>query len=267
MTSKAIPIAVQLYSVRGECAKDLGAVLKAVAEMGYAGVEFAGYHNHGAGELRRMLDDLGLKAAGAHIGLDSLLGDELKKTVEFHRTIGNQFLIVPGLAEERRNSKAAWKQTAILFSEIAAKLKAEGMRTGYHNHTVEFTPMEGENPWDVFAVNSSRDVVLQFDTGNALLGGGDPVLFMERYPGRSVTVHLKEFSKTNDKALIGEGDVNWKRVLEICRTTGGTEWYIIEQESYAYPPLECIKLCLANLKRMLDAKGAASGPAPRKKRK
>lgn len=245
-----IPIALQLYSVRQDCEKDLPGVLKAVAEMGYEGVDFAGYYGRSAKELRTMLDDLGLKVAGAHIGLETLLGDELKRSVEFHRTIGNKFLIVPGLAESRRNSRKAWLETAALFNEIAGKLAPEGMKTGYHNHGIEFQTMEGELPWDTFFKNTRADVVMQIDLGNALHGGADPVRFLEKYPGRATTVHLKEFSKTNDKALIGEGEVRWKDVFRLCETTGGTVWYIVEQESYAYPPLECAKRCLENLKKM-----------------
>jgi len=246
----SIPIALQLYSVREDCARDLPGTLEAVAKMGYAGVEFAGYYGRSAAELRQRLDDLGLKVAGTHIGLDTLLGDELERTVEFNRTLGNKFLIVPGLAESRRNSRAAWLETARLFNEVAERLKPHGMLTGYHNHYVEFQPMEGELPWDTFFSNTSPEVVMQFDTGNAMHGGADPVPFLERYPGRALTVHLKEYSATNENALIGEGDVNWNRVFDLCETSGGTQWYIVEQETYAYPPLECVDRCLQKLREM-----------------
>jgi sugar phosphate isomerase/epimerase len=245
-----IPIALQLYSVREDCARDLPGVLAAVAKMGYEGVEFAGYHGYSAAELRRMLDDVGLKVAGTHIGLDTLLGEEFERSVEFHQTLGNKFPIVPGLAEERRNSKAAWLDTARVFNEIAEKLKPLGMQTGYHNHFIEFAPMEGEVPWDLFFGNTLPEVVMQFDTGNAMHGGADPIPFLERYPGRATTVHLKEYSATNDKALIGEGDIPWEEVFRLCETASGTEWYIVEQESYAYPPLECVDRCLKALREM-----------------
>jgi sugar phosphate isomerase/epimerase len=127
------------------------------------------------------------------------------------------------------------------------------MRVGYHNHSVEFAPLQGDPPatgWDVFCTNTSQDVIMQLDTGNALHGGADPLPYLYRYPERAITVHLKEFSKTNDKALIGQGDINWKAFFALCKAVGGTEWYIIEQESYAYPPLECAKQCLTNLRKM-----------------
>jgi sugar phosphate isomerase/epimerase len=245
-----IPIALQLYSVREDCARDFPGTVTAVADMGYAGVEFAGYYDRSAAELRKMVDDCGLKVAGTHIGIDTLLGDQLQKTVEFNRTMGNKFLIVPGFPEQYRNSRAAWKKTAELMSEISEKVKPAGMRVGYHNHSIEFQELEGELPWDTFFGNASKDVVMQFDTGNAMHGGADPVPFLEKYPGRAITVHLKEFAKDGSAKIVGDGDVPWKRVFELCETTGGTEWYIVEQEVYAMPPLDCVKACLQNLRKM-----------------
>jgi sugar phosphate isomerase/epimerase len=245
-----IPIGLELYSVREDCARDLPGTLAAVARMGYEGVEFAGYHNRSAKELRQMLDDLGLKCCGTHTGFNTLMGDELPRTIEFNQTLGNRFLIVPGLPEERRNSRAAWLETARLMNEAAERAAPAGMRVGYHNHGVEFQPIDGELPWDLFFANTRPEVVMQLDFGNALHGGGDPIPYVERYPGRATTVHLKEYSATNDKALIGEGDVDWQRLFNLCETKGGTEWYIVEHETYAYPPLECVDRCLQAVRQM-----------------
>jgi sugar phosphate isomerase/epimerase len=249
-----IPVALQLYSVRKDCARDLPGTLEAVAEMGYDGVEFAGYHDRTAEQLGEMLEDLGLKVAGTHTGIHAMLGDELEKTIEFNKTFGNKFLIVPWLPEEWRDSKAAWLKTARVFNEFAEKVKPEGMLVGYHNHAMEFQPIDGEMPWDIFGGATLPDVVMQLDNGNAMHGGvsADGVLeFLKRYPGRGVTVHVKEFSSTNDKALIGEGETKWDELFKLCETVGGTEWYIVEQESYAYEPLECVRRCVKNLKAML----------------
>jgi len=243
-----IPIALQLYSVRHDCEQDLPATLEAVAKMGYDGVEFAGYYDRSAKELRQMLDDLGLAVAGSHIRLPTLLGDNLAETVAFNRELGNRFLIVPGLSEERRSSREAWLETARIFDDVAERLAPEGMVTGYHNDFHEFTEMGGELPWDTFFGNTRQEVVMQLDLGNALHGGGDPVAMLERYPGRAVTVHLKEYASGYNKALIGEGDVRWDDVFRLCESIGGTEWYIVEQESYAHPPLECVERCLQALR-------------------
>lgn len=248
--AKKIPIGLQVYSVRMDAEKDLAGTLKAIAKMGYDGVDFAGYYGHAAKEVRKMLDDLGLKCCGGHLGLNTLMGDELKRTVEYQRILGNKYLIVPGLPEERRNSRAAWQGTAKLFNEIAEKLRPEGMMTGYHNHSIEFQPMDGEMPWDTFFGNTVKDVIMQLDTGNCMHGKANPAPFLEKYPGRAITVHLKEYSSTNNKALIGEGEVPWNDIFRLCETIGNTEWYIVEQESYAYPPLECAERCVKALRDM-----------------
>lgn len=249
-----IPVTLQLYSVREDCARDLLGTLKAVANMGYEGVEFAGYYGRSADELRKMLDNLGLRVAGTHISIAALLRDELQRTIEFNHILGNRFLIVPGLPEEMRSSKAAWLETARLMNEIAERVRPEGMRVGYHNHAIEFQPMEGDLPWDIFFGVTMPDVVMQLDTGNAMHGGVSPDGILEiikRYPGRAATVHLKEFSSTNERALIGEGEMKWWEFFSLCKTIGGTEWYIVEQESYAFPPLECVRRCIKNLREMM----------------
>lgn len=247
-------IALQLYSVREDCRKDFKGVLEKVAEMGYEGVEFAGFYGWSADKLRDLLDDLGLKIAGAHISIGVLLGENFNKTVEFNRVLGNKYLIVPGLPVDWRNSKDSWLKTAKIFNELAEKLKTYGIRIGYHNHTVEFQRFNGETGWDLFFRNTVSEVIMQLDTGNAMRGGlsnNDIIDILRRYPGRAITIHLKEYSSKDKNALIGEGEVDWKNILKFCEKVGGTEWYIVEQESYKYPPLKCVEICLKNLLEIL----------------
>jgi sugar phosphate isomerase/epimerase len=246
----SIPIGLQLYSVREDCAKDLPGVLRAVAKMGYVGVEFAGYHGRTADEVRSLLDENGLQCCGTHTRLETILPDQIEDTIAFNRTLGNEYLIVPSIPQERRETKAQWLETAQLFNAASRTAKQHGMRVGYHNHHFEFQPLDGELPWDIFFGNTDEDVIMQIDTGNAFHGGADPIPFLQRYPGRAITVHLKEYSAINDQALIGEGDVRWNEVFHLCEGIGATEWYIVEQESYAYPPLQCVDLCLQRLREM-----------------
>lgn len=247
----AIPVGLQLYSVREDCARDLPGTLAAVAKMGYAGVEFAGYHGRTAQELRRMLDDLGLKCCGTHIPLDTLLGDALPQTAEFNLTLGNPYLVVPWLPEERRSSPDAWRATADLFNEIAQRLRPYGLRVGYHNHDIEFKPFpDGTLPFDIFFTRAAPEVIMQLDIGNAMHGGADPLVFLRRYADRAATVHLKEYSASNPVVALGEGDVPWEEVWAVCEVPGRTEWYIVEQESYPVPPLEVVARCLEALRRM-----------------
>jgi sugar phosphate isomerase/epimerase len=247
---KQIPIALELYSVRKECAQDTAGTIQAVARMGYKGVEFAGFYNKDAKTLRKILDDCGLKCCGSHTPLPHLLGDKFGETVEFNQTLGNKFLIVPGLPKERTASKQAWLDTAKLFNELAGRAAARKMRVGYHNHTIEFKELDGELPWDTFFGNTKKEVIMQFDTGNAMHGGGEAVRYLKKYPGRAATIHLKPFSKTQPDALIGEDDLPWKDIFEVCETIGKTEWYIVEYERPARPALESVEKCLHALKTM-----------------
>jgi sugar phosphate isomerase/epimerase len=220
--------------------------------MGYEGVEFAGYYGRDAQTLRRLLDERNLRCAGTHTGLDTLLGDPFERTVEFNQILGNPFLIVPGLPKARTETPQAWRETAAVFNEIAERLRSRNMRTGYHNHHTEFHPMDGELPWDIFFGNTDQDVIMQFDTGNALHGGGEALPFLQRYPGRAVTVHLKDYDTAAQSfdPPVGEGSVPFRDIFEVCESTGGTQWYIVEYEADAYPSLEGVERCIKNLKTM-----------------
>ena len=233
-----IPIGLQLYSVRQDCAADLPRVLKEVARMGYEGVEFAGFHGWAAEELRTMLEDVGLACCGSHIKLATLMGDEFEQTVEFNKLLGNKYLIVPSLEAKYTESAEAWKRTAEIFNGIAERLKPFMMQTGYHNHFTEFKPMAGDaagqTAWDVLFSNTRPDVIMQLDTGNALHAGVDVTPYLSRYPGRATTVHLKEYSATGKAhaTLIGDGEIRWPEMLELCERVGGTKWFIVEQSEH-----------------------------------
>jgi sugar phosphate isomerase/epimerase len=244
-----VPIGLQLYSVRKDCEKDLPGTLKAVKGFGYEAVEFAGYYSRTATEMRKLLDDNGLKCCGTHTALETLEGDALAKTIEYNKTIGNKFLICPWIDEKLRKTADDWKKLAAQFEALADKVAPAGMRVGYHNHNVEFTPMGGTTPWDIF-FGGTKKVIQQVDLGNCIDGGGDPVALIKRYPGRTVTIHIKEFSKTKPDAFVGEGDVPWKSVFEACETVGGTEWYIVEYEHEKQPALPAVDRCLKNLRKM-----------------
>jgi sugar phosphate isomerase/epimerase len=252
LAAKKIPIAVQVYSVREIAQKDTAGVLARIAKIGYQGVEFAGYYGHSAQDIRKILDDNGLKAAGSHIALETLLGDQLAKTMEFNHTIGNKNLIVPGFGQKYRSSIAAWKDTGKLFSEIAAKAKPEGFHVGYHNHGQEFEKMEGEVPFDAFFGAASPDVKVQLDIGHAARAGANVLDVIRRYRGRIVSVHVKEYAPNNDSAVLGDegGAIAWKDVFKALSTSPGLEWYISEEEGRACKETECIEKSFPRLQKL-----------------
>ncbi len=248
-------ISVQLYSVRDACAKDFDSSLAELAKMGFAGVEFAGYHKYGgkAKELRQKLDELNLVAAGTHIGTGSFRGDELKRTIDFHQTIGCKYLIVPGDRDFTDPEKS--KALAELFNKTAEMLKPLGMYCGYHNHTHEFTKTGDTTYWHLFADRTTKDVVLQQDCGWSAAAGYNPVDLIKKYPGRTKITHFKPTvvgDHKSKKPILGEDSVDWAAVLAACRQAGGTEWVTVEQEAYlpGKSPMECTELSLKGLKKI-----------------
>jgi len=259
---KRIPIALQLYSVRGDCGKDFDKTVAEVAKMGFQGVEFAGYHKYGgdAAGLKKKLDELGLKTAGTHIGTSSFDEGRIQQTIEFHQAIGCKFLIVPGDGAfcHPENSKVLAEK----FNKAAEVLKPHDMYCGYHNHTREFSvdPDTGKTYWDLFAERTSRDVVLQQDCGWTAHAGRDPAEYVRKYPGRTRITHFKPCVRgkaEGKKAFLGQDSVDWADVITACREVGGTEWITIEQESYpdGKSPMECSEISLKGLEKILAGMG------------
>jgi sugar phosphate isomerase/epimerase len=244
-----IPLGVQLYSLRRMSAQDFPGAVAAVAKIGYKGVEFAGFSNQTAPQVRKLLDDNGLKCCGSHTGIDALLGDAFERTVEFNQVIGNPFIVVPGLPAKYNKSRDAWIETAKLFDELSGKLAPHKMRIGYHNHSSEFQMLDGELPWDTF-FSHSRQTFTQLDIGHAVHAGKDPVEYLKKYPGRTLTVHVKEYSATKPDVLVGDGDVKWPEVFKACETVGKTQWYILEQENQHFGDVEGVEESFKHLKKL-----------------
>jgi sugar phosphate isomerase/epimerase len=228
---KKCPIGVQLYSVRNDFNKDVPGTLAGIKKIGYDGVEFAGYANKTAADLRKMLDDNGLKAAGSHIqggGLPVLQQDAgFQKEVDFNKTLGNDRLII---AMGNARTVADWSKMADDFSAVAAKLKPLGLRLGYHNHTAEFTPVDGQVPEFLFFDKASPDVFVQLDVGHCIHAGGDPVEVIKKYNSRLVSMHIKDWNAKTHGDIVGEGDVKWQDVLAACASCPNLQWYTIEEE-------------------------------------
>jgi len=246
--AKKIPIGVQVYSVRAQAAKDVGAMLKAIAEIGYKGVEYAGYYDKKAEELRKMMDDNGLVCCGTHTGLGTLLGDEFKKTVEYNKILGNKFLIIPSGLEKALETGDGAQMTVHLMNELVDKAAEHGMLVGYHAHAGDLKKIDNTTPWDRLFARTKKEFVMQLDTGNCLGGGSDPVEILKKYPGRATTVHLKTFGGNRD-TVIGDDQVEWPAVFEACETVGGTEWYIVEHET-GTDPVASIKGCFEGLRKL-----------------
>ena len=228
-----IPVAIQLFAVRGECEKDLPGTLKALADIGYVGVEPWGcggenleWMGHSGREIRAMLDDCGLTCCGMHVETAALLGDNLPRTIELNRTLGNRFLII-ACDQQRVSAVETIHELAGILNDVAARLEPEGMFTGYHAHGCDFEQFDGRTAWDILFSNTRDEVIMQMDIGNCAGGGGDPIAILRKFPGRARSVHLKEYGGP-EGAVIGEGQADWDEIFRICETIQPTEWYVVE---------------------------------------
>jgi sugar phosphate isomerase/epimerase len=249
---KKLPIGVQLYSVRNDFPKDMPGVLAGIKKIGFQGVEFAGYFGKSAGDLRKMLDDNGLKACGTHLpgGLADVQGDRLERTVEFNKTIGNDKLVVASMSARTIDD---WTRRADEFSAAAEKLKPSNMRLGYHNHVAEFKKTDGQTPEFVFFDKASPDVFVQLDIGHCAHGGGDPAAVIKKYGDRLLSVHIKDWVPATGGDIVGEGIVPWPEVLAACAQAKALQWYNIEEESNKFPGLGGIEKDFTNLTKLLQA--------------
>lgn len=224
--------------------------------MGYEVVEFyAPYFSwtpEQAKDMRKLLDDLGVRCNSTHNGANVFTSaDALAKAIELNRIIGAKYVVMasPG----RVTGLDGWKTVADQLSAASEKLIAAGLRAGYHNHKPEFVPVDGKRPIEVIAANTPKDVMLQLDIGTCLDAGGDPAAWIRANPGRINSIHCKDWAPGEGKGyrvLFGEGDAPWKKIFEAAESTGGVEYYLIEQEGSRFGSLETVEKCLEAWKKL-----------------
>ena len=248
---KQIPIGTQLWCVRMQLASDIPGTLKAVGALGYQAVELENAFGRSGAEWKTCLDAANLKPCGFHHRLSELQGDKLAASVEFNQAIGNRNLIIRSLAPAVYTSADLLEKTADEVNAVAERLKAHKMRVGYHNHTTDFNRIDGEYWWNRFADQTSKDVILQLDTGNASEAEGvTPQSLIARNAGRTISMHVKPFSKKDPNAYLGADELDWPAIMTAAETKGGIEWYIIEYEKEGVPPLESLKANLELFKKL-----------------
>jgi sugar phosphate isomerase/epimerase len=253
--ARNVPVGLELYSVRGELAKDLLGTVAAVGKMGYQVVEFyAPYLDwtpDTAKSVRNVLDDTGLTCHSTHNNGPSFTPDGMKKAIELNRIIGSKYLIMA--SAPRVTDIDGWKAVGDQLAAVSEQLGPIGMATGYHNHQVEWRAVDGTRPMDVLAARTPKDVVLQFDVGTCVEVGADPIAWIKANPGRIRSVHCKDWAPGRGyNVAFGEGDAPWTNIFDAVEATGGVEYYLVEQETGATNggELQMVRHCLDNWKKL-----------------
>jgi sugar phosphate isomerase/epimerase len=249
-----VPVGVELYTVRDELSRDLLGTVRAIGKMGYEVVEFySPYYSwtpEKAKEVRKLLDDLGVKCRSTHNDSTTLTAENLPKAIELNQIIGSKYIIMA--SSGKTTGIDSWKAVADRLNVAADKLKPAGMATGYHNHQTEWKLVEGQRPMDVIASGTSKDVVLQLDVGTCVEVGEDPVAWIKAHPGRIKSIHCKDWAPEKGySVLFGQGTSPWPKIFDAAESVGGVEYYLIEQEEGpATEQLQRAEKCLANYKKL-----------------
>lgn len=238
-------IGVQLYSLRDAARADLARTLGDIAAAGFREVELLdSMQNFGmpAAQLRRTLDRLQLTAPSTHVGTTAL--DDLPRLLGDAQTLGHAYVVVASLPLERgRATLDDYRRWADRLNVAGEAVRRAGLWLAFHDEAWDFTPIGGQVPYDVFVerLDPAR-VRLQLDTGNAAMGGRDPLAYMERYADRYWLFHLKDAASlgaTHD-AELGAGVVDVRRILARAGSLAGKHVYV-EQESYPGAPIDSVR--------------------------
>ena len=251
-----ISIGLEVSSVRNELALDPMGTIRAVGKMGYESIEFWMPYVYWTAkfvkDVRKLLDDSNLPCYSTLADAAFFSPGKIQGTIELNQILGSKLMV---MTDAEVASFDGWKAVAEDLNRAADKLRPLGMRAGYHNHEVEFTQVDGRLPMDVLAKNTAKDVVLQLDIGNCLQGGGDPVAWIEKNPGRTASMHCKDWQKAPWPKCyfveFGGGAVPWKKVFDVAEKTGGIEHYLIEQgNGPGGAPIDNVRRFLGNFRKM-----------------
>jgi sugar phosphate isomerase/epimerase len=260
---------IQLYSVRQQMAQDFEGTLAEVHKAGYLEVESAALPKKPAAEIRKALDQVGLKCVSSHCSFVDVTKD-LDATTEFQKTIGVSYIICPGPG--RRNPPASgqkagpltiddWKYNAEEFNKTGEKLKNSGITFGYHNHWVEFEPVDGKVPYEELLMLCEPDkMTFEMDCGWVKVAGQDPVALMKKYPHRFSMFHVKDFHlpanisyATHEEAKVtelGRGSIDYRPIFAQAAENQKITHAFVEQEAFDIPWQESLKVDADYLKNL-----------------
>ena len=274
---KDFKVGLQLYSIREDMEQDMDAALKQVKEIGYDYVEFAGYFDHPAEEIRQMLDKYGLECVSVHQA-PQWYAEEGQNAVDFVKTLGVQYSAIPHWSVEKLAGTPEWEETVKLFTQTGKLLKENGIQQLYHNHEFEFSKYEGKFllDWNYETIPPEY-LQPQIDTCWVHYAGYDPAEYLLKYSGRIKVVHLKDFvctklgggpvyaligkdGKEEKKATreengfefrpVGYGVQNFPSIISAAEKAGA-EILIVEQDrSGERPAMEAAKMSREYLKSL-----------------
>lgn len=227
-------LGVQLYTLRSLTTNDMPGTLRQVAAIGYRVVELAGYGNSTPQEIRAVLDELGMRAAAAHVRLDQM-EQQLEQVVADLKILGCDYAIAPSSSEHYRGNVERARELGAQLQRIGQRLREHDLKLAYHNHDFEFAPLGHTTMWETLVAATDPALVdFELDVYWAAVAGRDPAALIEHYGDRIKLAHLKDRSTApgGTFAPVGSGSLPWEQIIHAARKT---QWYIVEQDTSAAP--------------------------------
>jgi sugar phosphate isomerase/epimerase len=239
-------LALQLYTVRDETRRDFAGTLRRVAQIGYAGMEFAGYGNLTAQEMSALLAETGLRVASTHLGLDALQGLKLDESIRYCQDISCSFMVLPSLPKEWRTLEKI-RALAPRLDDIGRQCQGYGITFAYHNHDFEFTRVDGGSLLDYLLEATDPSLVkIELDVYWAAYAGVDPVSYLQAHADRVALVHLKDMAADRSMTEVGKGILDMQRICAFAQVRG--LWGIVEHDYPQISSLESARISLEYLK-------------------
>ena len=208
--------------------QDMPGTIAQVAAAGYKEVEFAGYFGRTADQVRQLLAQNGLTSPSSHLQFDPFNGNATD-VLAFAKAIGNEWATIPYIPEERRKTMDDWKRIVDMLNRYGAQAKSQGLRLAYHNHNFELADMGGQRPLDYMLTNTDPSLVdFEMDLYWVVFGGGSPIDFFNRYPGRFPMVHVKDSAGPPDNKMadVGKGTINFPAIFALSDKAGIKHYFV-----------------------------------------
>ena len=258
-----LPLGLQLYSVRDVLPTNYDGTLKEIGALGYREVEGAGFYNYSASQVKQSMQQAGLRCVSAHYSSGDLQS-KFDQIMTFAHEVGMEYIICPSPSRKNpSNHKPGpgehapgftledWRWNADQFNQIGKKVKAAGLKFGYHNHRREFEKQDGIVPYDeLMRLTDPAYVTMEMDCGWVVVGGGNPVELLHRYPARISMLHVKDFKLNGTPAAwenptstaLGQGSIDYRPIFEAAARTGHVKHCFVEQEQYNMPVMQELKV-------------------------
>lgn len=227
-------ISLQLYSINSETQKDFAGSIRRVGQIGYKGVEFAGYGGLTSSEQLQLLKESGLYSVGTHSGL-SVFEESFEAELEYSKAIGSKYIICPGASVDTMEDI---KYLAGVLNKASKRAAKEGIKVGYHNHDHEFIMIDGRYAMDLIAELTDDDVVLELDVFWIAYAGIDPIEYIKKWGKRVELIHIKQIDDNKANVDAADGILDFKKIKEAAQYAN---YFILEHEEYDKPVWDAIQ--------------------------